>query len=270
MFVEDAMNVYRYVLAGVMAGALCFSAANGSFMQKEPPHKLGEVTLKRQKSQGSQTMPPVIFSHWDHRAKFTCRLCHTDIGFGMQAGSTHIRKTDVTGGKFCGACHDGVSRFGGKIVFAACGENDMKGCGKCHGSKASDREAAYYRLAAAMPQDRNGVGIDWVAAEEKGLIKPIDALEKIVTKRSTMKGSADFVLDTKLAGIPEIIFSHKKHTVWNGCEICHPDIFLGVKKGTTTYTMVEISGGLYCGACHGKVAFSVQDCQKCHLKPVQF
>ena len=35
----------------------------------------------------------------------------------------------------------------------------------------------------------------------------------------------------------EIIFSHKKHTIWSGCEGCHPEIFVGIKKGTTKYSM---------------------------------
>lgn len=68
--------------------------------------------------------------------------------------------------------------------------------------------------------------------------------------------------------MPEIVFSHNKHSVWNGCELCHPDLF-GVEKGKTKYTMQDVFDGLYCGACHGKVAFSNLDCQLCHLKEVQ-
>jgi c(7)-type cytochrome triheme protein len=55
--------------------------------------------------------------------------------------------------------------------------------------------------------------------------------------------------------------------VWNGCELCHPQIF-GVKRGSTTYEMVDIFNGLYCGACHGSVAFTTHDCQLCHTKSV--
>jgi c(7)-type cytochrome triheme protein len=96
-----------------------------------------------------------------------------------------------------------------------------------------------------------------------------DSLEGVSKKLTPLAVRKDFTLETKLAGIPEIIFSHRKHTVWNGCEMCHPDIF-GVNKGATKYTMVEISAGRYCGVCHGKVAFPIRDCQKCHLKPVNF
>ncbi|RME69400.1 MAG: hypothetical protein D6778_00550, partial [Nitrospirae bacterium] len=54
---------------------------------------------------------------------------------------------------------------------------------------------------------------------------------------------------------------------WNGCELCHPDIF-GVKKGATHYSMQDIFNGKFCGACHGKVAFALYDCRLCHTKDV--
>ena len=57
----------------------------------------------------------------------------------------------------------------------------------------------------------------------------------------------DFELGAKVEGMPDIIFSHRKHTVWNGCELCHPEIFIGIKKGITEYSMVEIFDGKYCG-----------------------
>jgi c(7)-type cytochrome triheme protein len=82
-----------------------------------------------------------------------------------------------------------------------------------------------------------------------------------------MKHEGEINLDSKLAGLPDIIFSHKKHAVWNGCEVCHPDLF-ALKAGTTKFTMQEIFDGLYCGACHGEVAFPLQDCGLCHTKPV--
>ncbi len=69
--------------------------------------------------------------------------------------------------------------------------------------------------------------------------------------------------------MPDIIFSHRKHTDWNGCDTCHPDIFIGVKKGKTKYTMIEIFDNKYCGVCHGKVAFPLMGCQRCHTEQVQ-
>ena len=96
----------------------------------------------------------------------------------------------------------------------------------------------------------------------------MDYLPGISMKRAPMVIQKDFALEAKVQGLPEIIFSHKKHTVWNGCEVCHPEIFIGIKKGTTKYSMIEIFDGKYCGVCHDKVAFPQMGCQRCHTKPV--
>ena len=116
---------------------------------------------------------------------------------------------------------------------------------------------------------RFGNGLDWQQAEESGLINPVDFVPGISIKRKSLAIQKDFALNAKLTGMPNIIFSHKKHTVWNGCELCHPEIFVGVKKGETHYSMVGIFEGKYCGACHNTVAFPLMDCQRCHSTPVQ-
>jgi c(7)-type cytochrome triheme protein len=67
--------------------------------------------------------------------------------------------------------------------------------------------------------------------------------------------------------MPDIVFSHQKHSVWNGCEVCHPQVF-SIEKGATPYTMQDIFDGRFCGACHSKVAFPSDDCQRCHTEPV--
>ena len=104
---------------------------------------------------------------------------------------------------------------------------------------------------------------------ENGLIKPIDHIEGVSLKRSTRPVQQDFAIKPKSAGTAEILFSHKKHVSWNGCEVCHPDIFAGGKRGSTKYTMNEINEGRFCGACHGTVAFPQADCSRCNSKPVK-
>ena len=120
-----------------------------------------------------------------------------------------------------------------------------------------------------MPRGRFGNGVDWEKAEQDHLIQPVDFLEGVSIRRQPISAQKDFALSPKLEGMPDIIFSHAKHTVWNGCELCHPEIFVGVKKGTTKYSMVQIFEGKYCGVCHTAVAFPTLDCQRCHTKPVQ-
>jgi c(7)-type cytochrome triheme protein len=97
----------------------------------------------------------------------------------------------------------------------------------------------------------------------------VDFLEGVSIKREKLADQNDFELGAKYEGMPDIIFSHQKHTVWNGCELCHPEIFIGIKKGLTKYSMEDIFAGKYCGVCHNSVAFPLLDCQRCHTEKIQ-
>jgi c(7)-type cytochrome triheme protein len=163
--------------------------------------------------------------------------------------------------------------YNDKPIFASClltyTQEDAKRCERCHAvGRNVIPEFDFYAFTKKFPKERFGNGIDWEKAESEGLLKLSDAIEGVSIKRKPMAGQKDFTLTSKVAGMPDIIFSHTKHTVWNGCEVCHPEIFVGVKKGMTKYSMAEIYEGKYCGACHVKVAFPLLDCQRCHTKPV--
>jgi c(7)-type cytochrome triheme protein len=217
---------------------------------------------------------PVVFEHWIHRSKFTCRVCHVDIGFAMKAGSTGITAEDNARGYYCGACHNGKMIADGKAVFASCsrkvGGQDSNRCDRCHSlGKRVASDFDFFTFSQPLPKERFGNGLDWEKAEELGLIKPTSVIDGFSSRRQPLAVQKDFALGTKVEGMPDIIFSHTKHTVWNGCELCHPDIFVGVKRGTSRYSMVDISEGRSCGACHTTVAFPLTDCQRCHTKPVQ-
>lgn len=216
--------------------------------------------------------PPAVFDHWIHRAKYTCRLCHADIGFAMKRGTTDIRAEDNMRGYMCGTCHDGKREYQGKPIFKSCSReatgNNERQCHKCH-QKEKDQAKAdeFFRFTEKLPKERLGNGIDWEKAEKEGHIKPIDFLDKVSIKRAPLAVQKDFALEAKVAGLPNIVFSHKKHTFWNGCEVCHPEVFAGIKKGMTKYSMADINEGKYCGICHTSVAFPLQDCQRCHSTP---
>lgn len=235
------------------------------------PHEYGRVIINNHSEKTG--IEPVVFDHWVHRAKFTCRVCHIDIGFAMKAGGTGIRASDNMKGLYCGACHNDKFTLDGIKVFKACAdkltEQESKICERCHSyGKDVQKKYDFDKFIQSLPKERLGNGIDWEKAEAEGLIKPLDFVEGVSIKRTALKVQKDFSLETKVEGMPEIIFSHKKHTVWNGCEVCHPEIFVGVKKGATKYSMVEIFEGKYCGVCHSTVAFPLTDCQRCHTKPV--
>lgn len=250
-------------------------AGEGVAKRRRPlPHEYGQVVMDNHAERGR--VAPVVFEHWLHRAKFTCRLCHVDLGFAMKAKGTDVKAADNAAGYYCGACHDGKSLFDGKPLFDACPKNPTKearasaACQRCHSLGKGGRPAVEFRaFVKQLPPGRFGNGVDWEKAEQDGLISPADFLEKVSIKRPALAAQKDFALSPKLLQMPEIVFSHQKHTVWNGCELCHPEIFVGVKRGATRYSMVEIFDGKYCGACHTSVAFPLLDCQRCHTRPVQ-
>ena len=241
-------------------------AETGVKKRRPLPYEFGRVIINNFSE--AARFSPVQFDHWLHRAKFTCRVCHVDIGFAMGANQTDITAADNQNGYYCGSCHNG------EIVFSSCKNDytpkDVKTCDRCHsvGKKVAPKYN-FREFVKGFPREGLGNGVDWEKAEDEGIIKPVDFIEGISIKRDKLVDQKDFTLGAKVEGMPDIIFSHSKHTVWNGCELCHPEIFLGVKKGMTKYSMVEIYDGKYCGACHINVAFPLLDCQRCHSQKVQ-
>jgi c(7)-type cytochrome triheme protein len=229
------------------------------------PHEYGRVIIANYSARAG--LAPVVFNHWVHRAQYTCRLCHIDIGFAMEKGATNITATTNKQGLYCGACHNGKRTYNGKTIFASCSETTPRNdaiCERCHSPKKnSNNERAFKVFIEKMPRKSLGNGIDWEAAESSGLIKPIDFLEGISIQRQPLKAQKDFSIEANVSWVSDVIFSHKKHAFWNGCEVCHPEIF-PIKKVATRYTMFEIDSGEYCGVCHDKVAFPIIDCQRCH------
>lgn len=230
--------------------------------KKRPkPHEFGNIIIDNYSTKANQA--PVVFKHWLHRARFSCRLCHVDIGFAMKGGATDITDSDIQRGLFCGACHNGKIAFGQKSPDNS-EKADFSSCARCHSSgQRVEFKYDFYEFQKDMPLERFGNGIDWQEAERSNKIKIVDYLEGISIKGVELKDPAELDLKPQEKNMPEIIFSHAKHGKWSGCELCHPEIF-GVKKGSQPYSMEDIFAGKYCGVCHGPVAFPNIDCQRCH------
>ena len=109
----------------------------------------------------------------------------------------------------------------------------------------------------------SGEHIDWTQAHNEGKMKNKDILPGFSPTLKRLKETHEIKMLSKRKGFPNIIFSHKKHSVWNGCNMCHPILF-ALKAGKTKFEMQDIFEGRYCGACHGTVAFPTQECQRCH------
>jgi len=255
---------------------LFFSASivlgQGGVKKKRPlPHEYGQVVMDIYSTGAG--MAPVIFDHWLHRAQFTCRLCHVDLGFSMKANTTGVTAADNMKGYYCGACHNGKMSHNNRTVFESCSKDltvDQKRCDRCHSQdRYAKKDYYFYTYTEKFPKERFGNGIDWEKAESDGVIKLVDYLDWVSIKRRPLPMLKDFSIHPKVRGMPDIVFSHKKHTAWNGCELCHPDIFPSVKVGSRPYAMVEIFEGKFCGTCHTSVSFPLTDCQRCHTKLAQ-
>lgn len=254
------------VVLVVLVWSCATVCAKGNISKRLPPDEYGTLVLNNFSEKAG--VRPVVFRHWVHRARHTCRLCHVDIGFAMAAGETRMTEEDNRAGKYCGVCHNGKEAFGWESERF--GDNENPNCDRCHAKATLGRDPVnqrhFEKLRQTLPEGRFGNEIDWAAASRLKKVMPRDYIEGVSFDRPKLKhDQGNLNLDAKLVGLPDISFSHKEHAVWNSCELCHPDLF-ALKVGTSDYSMQEIFAGQYCGVCHGTVAFPLQDCGRCHAQ----
>ena len=136
----------------IFTTALLFSiigiafAQNGVKKRRPLPFEFGRVVINNYSE--ASNIAPVVFDHWLHRAKFTCRLCHVDIGFAMETGATDIKARDNINGYYCGTCHDGKRVFGGTLMFSSCKERFTQKdetCDRCHSSRKNVKKKYEFR-----------------------------------------------------------------------------------------------------------------------------
>lgn len=235
-------------------------AALGQVLETIPPNgpfwQYGNVTL-RNRSQPAG-MAPVIFPHWSHRARYSCRVCHVELGFSMLAGGSGITRRQYLAGALCGACHDG------KAAFTARDERGTE-CGRCHIQDTGELQKRFEVFAAKLPVAKFGNGIDWTKALAEGLVQPLLSLQG----GTIMPLPEDLEKPMEIGTVSprsDVMFSHKEHSTELDCSSCHPDLFNIQKKGTQSFTMDRNIFGNFCGACHMLVAFPMNDCHRCHPK----
>jgi len=169
----------------------------------------------------------------------------------MKAGTADIKMADIFAGNYCGKCHNG------EVAFAP------TTCDRCHSQGIEVAENRKFEsVVNEFPTDCCGNRVDWVKALNEGKISP----------KPTVDGTgemmiADFIVErpVKDGVIPNVLYPHKPHTMLLSCDNCHPALF-NPKAGSTPITMTGINAGNYCGTCHGKVAFPIEDCFRCHSK----
>ena len=116
-------------------------------------------------------------------------------------------------------------------------------------------------LFQKLPKVADG-SVDWMRALDEKLIAPKAGIDP----KSDDQPAIDLTLELVRQGQPafKATFPHKAHTQWFACANCHPAIFQ-MKRGANPITMEKIFTGEFCGRCHGKVAFALTGCPRCHL-----
>jgi c(7)-type cytochrome triheme protein len=113
---------------------------------------------------------------------------------------------------------------------------------------------------APLPKGKSGNYVDWVKALEAGKIEPrFDTVDPNV---EPILLDLNIVREVK-GSMPDVVYPHKQHTEWLDCSNCHPAIFIP-QRGANEISMASILLGEKCGVCHGKVAFPVAECRRCH------
>jgi c(7)-type cytochrome triheme protein len=199
-----------------------------------------------------------VFPHAAHTAILACESCHTGL-FQMQKGASAMSMAQIYAGEGCGACH-------GKVAFGA----DQ--CARCHtgvppvtewrpgpARKPIERARAWEEAERLLPVAAGGP--DWAKALADGVIAPRAGADPAAPERQVMP--LDVIFGPAVPGTHQVLFSHAAHTAVLGCESCHPVIYQ-MQRGANPVSMARILAGESCGACHGKVAFPVQACGRCH------
>jgi len=114
----------------------------------------------------------------------------------------------------------------------------------------------------ALPKANSGNRVNWVTAIENGDINP--RYDRLDPDKVPIVLDLNIVREVK-GSMPDVVYPHKQHTEWLDCSNCHPAIFIPM-KGANNISMASILLGEKCGVCHGKVAFPVSECRKCHSK----
>ena len=233
----------------------------GKVLQAMPPNgpfwKYGNVVMRRKSVKAG--MAPVVFPHWIHRTRYTCRVCHLDLEFSMRSGDTGITREQYLAGKYCGACHNGQTAFSVR-------DGDSSQCGRCHIKDTRALQERFDKFAAKLPMASFGNGIDWAEALRSGQITPANSIN---TERATIQLPDKLKATIKLGTTSprsDVVFSHEDHSAELDCSSCHPDIFNIKKKGTEAFTMERNIYGNFCGVCHMQVAFPMNDCRRCHAQ----
>lgn len=220
-----------------------------------PPERYGNVILRKKSKKAG--IPPAVFPHWVHRARYTCRVCHSELQFSMRRDDSGISRSAYLAGRFCGACHNGRTAFSVK-------DGEPRQCDRCHMKSREGLDDRFTAFAEKLPPSEFGNQIDWARALNEGYIRPANTLTPSYAPMSlpdNLKTPLQLVTTSPRS---DVTFSHEEHFAELDCSSCHPEVFNIKKKGTEAFSMSRNIFGNFCGTCHMRVAFPMNDCHRCH------
>lgn len=134
-------------------------------------------------------------------------------------------------------------------------------------SEAAKAGAGWHPAALAatiVPKDKYGL-VDWAKAVKDKIISPKYSIDpKAEPEEEPLDMDVNIVVKSDF--VNDVVYPHSIHTYWLRCEACHEKIFK-MAAGQNNMSMAGITTGQWCGRCHGKVAFPLSDCNRCHTKP---
>lgn len=213
------------------------------------PERYGNILIDRISSKSGEKS--VSFSHWMHRVKYTCNVCHSELGFELSINTTIITEDDNRNGKYCGACHNGETAFG----YAE------EHCDKCHNGDI-DYGIEKFKSLSYLPEAHYGNRINWMRAIEEGLIEPATYLKDDSIQFNSKRSIT--IYSSWMYMYSNVQFPHESHGRWLDCTSCHTKIFNYESRTTDNLSMINILNKKFCGVCHGKVAFPINNCRRCH------
>jgi c(7)-type cytochrome triheme protein len=115
-FLKKISSTRMLVLAGLVI-VIGLTTATVAWAMANP------AVIEMKRDSGEDDPPAARFQHWKHQRTYRCYVCHPGI-FSTSEKATGITHEEMTKGKYCGVCHNGV------IAFYP--DQDDSDCEVCH------------------------------------------------------------------------------------------------------------------------------------------
>jgi hypothetical protein len=94
-----AMNMNQMGMCKVAAAVAMIIIGIAAWLLPSFAHaEYGDVVMNNYSDKAG--VRPVVFPHWFHRARFTCKVCHADLGFKFKAGGNEINMLKIIDGQY--------------------------------------------------------------------------------------------------------------------------------------------------------------------------